>query len=301
MMAAVIEQGSAKFSVHFDGPITTNHHLSVRAMARTYEHVQRAIDRAYLVEKYGVVWKHARLKAEDYEHVDFIAAYPQEGGIILDAVRRGTEISGQIIDRIASAMTAPFERAMRGGLDENAALRDQLGQRRRYVHDIGRQQVPSLQTLIENPPREWARAYSNRSILKEIDQLTTQIVPDELDGSSVEISLYGNHARSTYAFTPDIAARFHGIVAARELGPVVLVNARIRDLDRGNKFSKPKAKILNIDSGREASLHLASEADFHALHPYHTADSVPIFASPFLEAGGFDVNGGDLVFVAVAA
>lgn len=296
-MAAVIKRNSAKFSVHFDGLITTDHHLSVRAMARTYEHIQRAIDRAYLIEKYGSVWKHARLKAEDYEYVDFTAEYPREGGIILDAVKDG---AGQIIDRIATAMTQPFELAVRGGLDENAALREQLNLRRQYVRDIGHRHVKSLQDLIDDPPQGWAKAYSDRSILKEIDQLTNQITPNNVEGSTVDISLSGVRARAVYGFTPEIADRFHTIVAARELGPVVRVNARIRDLDRGNRYSRPKAKIFNIDSGREMSLHLNGDGDFQALHPYHTSDHVAIFASPYLEAGGFDLNGGDMVFVAIA-
>lgn len=297
---AVVDGDIVKFSVHFDGPITTDHMLSVRAMARTYEHIQRAIDRAYLIEKYGAVWKHARLKAEDYEQVEFLAAYPHEGGIVLDAFKRGMQLPGQIIDRISYAITAPFERAMKGGLDEGAVLRDQLMQRRRYVQDIGPDQIPRIQDVMENPPKEWARAYSDRSILKEIDQLTSQITPKNLEGSVVDIALVGRTARSRFAFTPEIADRFHAIVAARELGPVVLVNARIRDLDRGNKYAKPKAKIVNLDSGREASLHLSGDDDFQMLHPHHTADRVPIYAAPFLEAGGFDVNGGDLFFVGVA-
>ena len=38
----------ATFSVHFDGPITVEHKVSIRVLAKTYEHMQRAIDRAYV-------------------------------------------------------------------------------------------------------------------------------------------------------------------------------------------------------------------------------------------------------------
>jgi len=37
---------SAVFSIHFDGPIVTEHKVSLRVMSKTYEHMQRAIDRA---------------------------------------------------------------------------------------------------------------------------------------------------------------------------------------------------------------------------------------------------------------
>ena len=293
-----VPEASAVFSVHFDGPIVKNHHVSLRVMSRTYEHMQRAIDRAYLVEKYGAVYKHARLKAEDYPETEFIALYPREGGIILDAIRRAG--GGAIIDRIADALTEPFERAVQGGLDEAVGIRDQLAQRRRYLRQHGDDGVPSLQGLIETRPAGWERAYSNRSIVKEVDQLVAQVAAEEVDGSTLDVTLNGDNSRATFGFTSGVARRFHEIVALRELGPVVVVNAKIRQLDRGNNFANPKAKILNIDSGREVILHLEGEDDFIALHPYHTAEHIRIFASPYIEAGGFDVRGGDLFFVAVA-
>src|SRR5690606_2909926 len=119
-MAAVQDAG-AVFSVHFDGPITSEHLVSLRVLSRTYEHMQRAIDRAHLVQKYGSIYKHARLKAEDYPETEFLALYPREGGIVLDAIKRAG--GGAIIDRIADAVSAPFERAAAGGLDEVAAMR----------------------------------------------------------------------------------------------------------------------------------------------------------------------------------
>jgi hypothetical protein len=99
----------AVFSVHFDGPITIDHRVPIRVLAKTYEHMQRAIDRAYLIELHGEVWKHARLKANQYRETDFIAEYPREGGIILDAVREG---AGAVLDRIAGSIRPVFEAAL---------------------------------------------------------------------------------------------------------------------------------------------------------------------------------------------
>lgn len=288
----------ARFSVHFDGPITTDHKLTVRSMSRTYEHMQRAIDRAYLIEKYGSVWKHARLSGEDYESTSFIAEYPREGGIFLDAVKGGV-LSGKIVDRISEAIKAPFERAAKAGLEEAVNIGSQIIQRRNYASNVGLAQIQSLDDLLEKPPAKWTQAYSNRSILKEVDQLTSQITPDECEGSIVELALYGTTSRLVFKFTPEIATRFHRYVSGRELGPAVAMRAKLRNLDRGNKFAKPKAKVLNLASKREAVLHLNGEQDFLELHPYHTAEEVSLLVCPILEAGGFDVHSGDLFFLAV--
>lgn len=287
---------NAVFSIHFDGPLVTEHKVSLRVMAKTYEHMQRAIDRAYLDTKYGRVWKHARLKQEDYEQTEFLAEYPREGGIILDGIKAG---AGAIIDRINDAISVPFAKAMQQGVEEHASIVDQLPQRRQFAH-ARRDQLATYQDMVDHPDARVVRAYSDRSIVKEVDQIASMVKPDELNGSYVELKLYGSHAHPVYTFDAARAQRFHEIVSRRELGEPVLIRGKIRSLDQGNKYSPMKAKILNLDSNREITLHLGSEEDFFKLHPHHTAEQVFLFASPVIEFGAYDPNGGDMYFVDVA-
>lgn len=287
---------SAVFSIHFDGPIVTDHKVSLRVMAKTYEHMQRAIDRAYLDTKYGSVWKHARLKQEDYERTEFLAEYPREGGIILDGIKAG---ANAIIDRINSALSVPFERAVKQGIEEHASIVEQLPQRRQVAH-AHREHLATYQDMVDHPDAKVVRAYADRSIVKEIDQIASMVKPEDLYGSYVELRLQGSRAHPLYAFDATRAKRFHEIVSRRELGEPVLIRGKIRLLDQGNKYSPMKAKILNLDSNREIILHLGSEEDFFKLHPYHTADQVFLFASPVIEFGAYDPNGGDMYFVDVA-
>lgn len=287
---------SAVFSIHFDGPIVTDHKVSLRVMAKTYEHMQRAIDRAYIDTKYGSVWKHARLKQEDYEHTEFLADYPREGGIILDGIKSGAEA---IIDRINGALAVPFERAVREGVEEHASIVEQLPRRREFAH-ARREQLMTYQDMVDHPDTRVVRAYSDRSIVKEIDQIAAMVKPEEVDGSYVEVRLNGSRSHPVYAFDAARAKRFHEIVSRRELGEPVLIRGKIRSLDHGNRYSPMKAKILNLVSNREITLHLGSEDDFLRLHPYHTAEQVFLFASPVIEFGAYDPNGGDMYFVDVA-
>lgn len=69
----------AVFSVHFDGPITVDHKVSLRVMAKTYEHVQRAIDRAYLLEVRGQIF-HALHPFHTAENVQLYVAPLMEAG-----------------------------------------------------------------------------------------------------------------------------------------------------------------------------------------------------------------------------
>ena len=258
--------------------------------------MQRAIDRAYLIELHGDVWKHARLKDNQYRETDFIAEYPREGGIILDAVREG---AGALIDRVAAAIRPVFESATQQAIEQQATMATQLAQSRAYVHGMG-ENTTTYEQIEAAPPANWAGAYSNRSVIKEIDQLVAQVTPQQLEGSIVDITLNGNLSHLPFGFTAQIARRFHGIASQRELGPPLIVTARIRSLDRGNRFAKPSGKIENLTTNREVNLHLLRREDFDELHPYHNGEPVRLYVCPIIEALGFDIHGGDLMYLAVA-
>ncbi|MBT2746061.1 MULTISPECIES: hypothetical protein [unclassified Lysobacter] len=282
----------AIFSVHFDGAITTrDHKVSIRVLANTYEHMQRAIDRSYLINKHGQVWKHARLKGNEYAETEFIAEYPREGGIILDAAREGAEA---IIDRIAAAVIPLFEASTRQGVQLAESVAIQYQDRIAYVENMGRD-TQTFESLLDDPPDIWSKAYSSRSIVKEIDPLVSVIAHDE--NSCVDLRFVGSNVYQDMRFSPIIAQRFHAIASNRQLAAPVIVRAKIRVLDRGNKRAMPSAKIENIATGREVSLHLQERADFDVLHPYHDGREVLMYASPLTEALGFDLYGGDLVFL----
>lgn len=286
----------ASFSIHFEGDITVDHKVSVRVLANTYQHMQRAIDRAYLVGKYGSVEKHERLTKAEYRETEFIAEYPREGGIILDAVKQGT---GRIIDRIYAATNLVFQDAVNHAFEEHQSIAQQLTVRRQYADQVG-DRAPKFSALLNAPPEAWATAYSNRSVVKEIDQLVSQITRSDLVDSSVEITLHGTRPYLPLQFTPTIARNFHKIAADRELGPPMIARVHIRLLDAGNRTTRPNAKVLNLDTFKEVNLHLSSDADFEALHPFHNVDNeVRIHVCPILEAKGFDLKGGDLMFLRV--
>ncbi|QTF76710.1 hypothetical protein [Xanthomonas citri] len=262
-------------------------------MARTYEHMQRAIDRAYLINKHGQVWKHARLKGKEYAETDFTAEYPREGGIIIDAVKRGAEV---IVDRIAASVIPVFESSSKQGVKLAESIAEQYQERLGYISDM-RSDTQTFESLLSKPPTVWAPAYSNRSIVKEIDPLVGLVSREE--GSSVEIQFVGSRTYPNLRFTPAIARNFHLLASQRMLAAPVIVNARIRTLDRGNKRTMPSAKIENVTTGREVLLHLQERSDFDLLHPLHDGREIKIYVSPLTEAMGFDLHGGDLVFLDV--
>jgi hypothetical protein len=257
---------------------------------------ERAIDRAYLLEKHGEVWKHAHLKDIEYADAEFLAEWPRAGGIVLDATRAGREY---LIDRINRAVRPIFNRSLQAGIEQHAGLSEQLRERRDYARGMAHR-TQNFQNLLDDPNRDWADAYSDKSIVKEIAQLVGIVVPDRVAGSTIDIDLTGRRSYDTLRFDGQTGRRFIAVSSRRELGPAFILNCSIRVLDSGNKHAKPKAKILNLASNREVVLHLENAEDFDALHPFHTAENVHLYVAPLMEAGGFDVHGGDLYFLGAA-
>jgi len=126
------------------------------------------------------------------------------------------------------------------------------------------------------------------------------VTPARLEGSSVDIALVGTYPYLPFEFTPEIAKRFHRLASARDLGPAMLVGARIRTLDRGNKQTQPSAKIENLSTQREVKLFLPRREDVDTLRPHHDGREIQLMVAPVVEALGFDLKGGDLMFLGVA-
>lgn len=287
----------ATFSVHFDGDITIDHKVSVRVMGNTYLKMQSAIDRAFIVQKYGAVHKYERLSQEEYRETEFIASYPQEGGIILDAVK---ETGNRIMDQIYNATARIYNKASNSAADQNQTFGQQIAARKEFAERLGERNL-SFAAMQRSNTAEWSEAYSSRSVVKEIDALVKQITRKDLITATVDITITGTRSHLPLEFDQAMAHRFHNVVALRELGPPMIVHIEIRSLDKGNHSIKPSAKVINVHTNKEVSLNLSNLHDFQVLHPFHNiAGGVMIYACPILEAGGFDFQGGDLQFLGIA-
>lgn len=164
-----------------------------------------------------------------------------------------------------------------------------------------REQTPKFADIVKSPPKNWAPAYSNRAVCKEVVQLANLIGPKRNEGSTFDLVLVGDTVHLPFTFDSDKARRFRNVASQRELGSPFIVEAVIRSIDHGNKHAKPSAKIRNVTTGREVSLALRHREDCDALNPFFYGQSVQIFAAPLVEALGFDLYGGDLVFLGLVA
>lgn len=294
----------AKIEFHYDGPIAEDHKIPLRVLGTTLIHFQSAIDRAYLDNKYGNVWKFSRLKRDDYPLVDFIVGTPREGGYILDLIKEdGDAIVKRISKAIRNVRAAPWD----AGQDEVTHLVAQV-QRRANQLDAGIYTGRSLAEFAINPGTEDLFRYGDRSIAKEVDQILSHIRRDPPDGveesNSLELTFrFSRHQQTIYRFDQNAANIFHKKVSRRELGEPLRYSGKLRSIDRGRPGiggQRPKAKLTLEGSNRDIILHIGTNAAYEILAPYMQGEqSIEILASPILEFNSFDPNSGDAFFIRI--
>lgn len=251
---------SATIRFHYDGPIADNHNLTVRTLSITLKHLQSAIDRAYLDVTYGNVMKYQRLQKEDYPKVDFLALAPSEGGFIMDLV---SDTGRLIADRLAGAVLRAYEQRIVNANEEHRRLLDQAHTRAQVY--AANPEVPTFQEFIQSEEGKLIRAYGERSIVKEIDQVLSTIRHERYEGSTLDLAISGSRAHPVVTFDSPRAAEFHKVVSARRLGDPLSMRMVLRSLDAAKPGQVARGKATNLDTGREFNFEIPSATVFNKL------------------------------------
>jgi hypothetical protein len=268
--------------LHFDGDVARDHHVSLRTLGTALQHMQSAVDRAFLDIKYGQVWKHARLRNDDYAETDFVLGYPTEGGYVIDMVSR---TGGKIVRRIRDAVSGAIEAAEHEGEEELQRLKGQVQtQHTRIIHgDLVPRSFEQLERGMVG--KTMLRAYGDRSIAKEVDLVLSTIRHRKAGDSELRIEFGADGKPSRFHFD----------------GDPVTYSGFLRSLDKGNQYSGMRGKFKNAETQREVTIFIASEEDFDELHPHLKGKHrIDIIASPVIEYGAYDSKGGDIYFIGLA-
>lgn len=276
-------------SLHFEGDIVLDHKVSARTLGKSITHLQNAIDRAYIDIKYGALWKHARMKGEDYIAADFIALYPAEGGFIQQIL---SDSGKKIVDRISKALEPAVEKVLADGEGVATNLHQQVQNRKGQISH-GIIEPEHFLPASGNADNKITRAYADRAINRELDQILSIIRSPRAGESFLEIEIYGEKDIK-YPFDKNKSARFHDVISRREIGEPMICVAKVRQLDRG----RLTGKIINLDNDKTATINFANDTDFLKVHPFlGNNQEMTFLGAPVIEYGAFDPNSGDIYFI----
>lgn len=286
----------ASIQIHFDGSIVNDHRVSIRTLGKTLGHLQNAVDRAYLDLRYGNVMKYQRLKKEEYSDTDFIALNPEEGGFILEMI---SETGKKISDRLAIAVGIAYEKDIGRADVEHQRILEQAEMRAKVYKASG--EAKNFKAFVATNEGDLARAFGDRSIVKEIDQVLSLIRTERYADSTFELSLYGTRAHPIYKFDAERASRFHDVVSQRRLGKPLLMTVELRSLDAGRQGQISHGKAKNIDTGKEFHFIVPDAVIFDRLArnlKRRKRDALAVVSCPIYEYDSFDPMGGDVVIIA---
>jgi DNA-binding cell septation regulator SpoVG len=284
----------------FDGPITQGNRVSLRTLGKTIDHLQSAIDRAYLDVKYDNVFKYQKLKEAEYEDVEFIAMAPEEGSYIQEAIAKiSNTITKGIVDRLNAALTNAYEKTNSSAEVAPISIRDQATQRQQVFNAT--HEAQRYDQFVEREIGQLSQAYGDRSISKEIDQILSLIRNEKNHGSVFEVSLYGSKPGSKLTFDHERATRFHHIVSERRIGKPLILDIEIRSLDAGRASTSAQGKVKNLHSGQECSIQIPDPKVFGKLAQHLRKvkrKRLQVVACPVYEYDAWDPKAGDLIVIA---
>jgi len=278
--------------IHFYGDIAHGHQVSMRTLGKTLSHLQSAMDRAFIENKYGEVWKHARMILEDYNDTEFLVQKPENGGYIIDFLG-SNETTKKILDRLSKAMSPAVQEAMSEGEREAQSIFEQVSTREVQVANKLIAPV-TYKDITERPSKKIIRKYGDRSITKEIDQILSIIRSSQSGDSEIEFVIKGTNLRR-FKFNRELSNNFHSVVSRRTAGdPVIYTAKEVTQLDIKNM----NGKIINKDNGKTATIHFNTEAAFLIVKKYLGENKeMQFIGCPVIEYGAFDPQAGDIYFI----
>jgi hypothetical protein len=277
----------ASIKIHFDGEIAEGNQIPVRALAMSLLHIQRAIDRAYLDIKYDGVWKHARMKDEDYEITEFLTKVSIKGGYIQELFS-SVKKSANVVDRVSGAINeVTLQSTIR--IDY---IKDKIVSLKRRLANKQVEPV-TFREFSNDPGKEVVRAYGDRSIAKEIDQVLSTLRHDNAGESRLNLAFTGT-SKKEFEFNRFLSQKFHEAVAKKSLSKPIVYKGKLKALDKNNL----KGKFENTETGGQSNLHFIDNDDFITAHPYLASEEEMIFVgSALIEFGSIEPNSGDVYFL----
>lgn len=286
---------SAIIQLTFDGALVRNQHqVTMRDLSKTMVAIQSAADRACLDVLHGNVWKHQKLRRQQYEMVEFIVGDPQEGSYVIDFI---SHLAGNIVDRMRRAIENPYGQA--------------IAEAEAEIYTIGHQ-IAGKKDLADNPDNLIkfndlkdaknpliTRSYGDKSINKEFAQMLNSVAREPEGYLRLVLKADDYSPAYTFEFDNEIAKKFKRIVGARQLGHPVIYEGSVRQLDKGTARMKNfTGKFINVANNKTVVLKIEDREDFDTLVPFLTSDEpIKIVASPIIEFASFDPTGGDIQFL----
>lgn len=249
--------------------------------------MQSALDRSYLDIEQGLIRKHSHLHHSKHSFADIYFSQTRPGSFIIK-FEKAEQLTKRMLDRLSQVIRSPYERALSTNQDLTTTLNDDYESRLLQVNNSTQLQLYTSEIEDELVTRN----YSERSIVKEIDQLVSPL-RNGSDQNHINLKIVASNT-VTYEFDRNKANYFHKIVSKRELGTPCIYHLNIRVINANTK----KVTAMNAATRNQCTMHFRNDDIFREFtQAYNVNQNITIIASPVLEYSTYDTNAGDIYFI----
>lgn len=279
--------------LRIDGTLAPENKISLRTISHTLPHLQRAIDKIVLYEKFGEIKKHSALPASLYESADLFLDPFEEGSIKIPLI-------GDLLDGVGARLNLflrePYEKAAQELDEGQRPLIDQL---ENIKGNIQRENIDviSQEDLIAGADR-LERSYAQAAVLKDLNNLLAPLRAKSSSDDTIEIINNSPGNTANFSFTHRSAKSFGKIVTQKRLAKPVRYNGILEGLKRTRSKTFPcVGNFISNLTGQEMNLLFASEGDAIILNNFNLSKiKIAIWACPLAIYESFDQIRGDIVF-----
>lgn len=281
--------------IKFDGALAKGNKISIRTLAHTLPHLQRAIDKIVMYETRAAVGKGATLHQVHYPVADLYLEQIIEGSIILPLV--GNLLAGAT-SRFNSFLSIPYREA-ENTINSKVSTFDTRVETVRTQLTNGLLIPISHRSLIDKDHVAQTE-YAQAAFLNDINNMLAPLRSRSCVDDEITIHNADPENIATFVFNQQKSKAFAQVVRAQRLAHPVLYSGRLEGLvNRGGSSFPYVGKFICSSTEKEMKLLVASEADALVLNRYNIGKTeIDIIACPLSVYGTFDPLSGDIVFIA---
>lgn len=277
----------------FDGTLAPNNSVSLRTLAYTVPHFQRAIDKTVYFNKVGEIRKFTSLPADLHGYADLYINSLEEGSLRIPFLSNLMEGVPQLY---ADFMAQPYEQSSFEVLSGAHVLTADLESNKVRAQNDNLDIITQEELIAVEGGRK--RAYAQTAILKDMSQALSVVRTDP--GAILNVAVNSERGHYGFEFDQQRAVRFARIATEKRLAEPAIYVGRITGLERVRASGQFQysAKFLSRTTGQESKLLVSDYDDALRINRFNlTTEDIVFWASPVSLHNSFDPVRGDIVFV----
>jgi len=230
----------------FDGSIIKNNTISIRALAYTLPHFQRAIDKTVTFTQTGQLVKFSTLKSKDYSLADLYLGEFEEGSLRIPLIG---DLLGGVGDKIGNFLKEPYEKACAKTEMPTTSLNQQIEEKKSRLSSGAIDEITYHK--ISNHSERLEHNFAQSSILRDISTMTSPL--STYDDSSISITTLSPRNSQTFFFDERIASNFRKIVRSKRVLDPIIYTGFLKGLVEQSGSAKFgfQGRFINAESGKE--------------------------------------------------